>query len=105
MLAIREGEDGMSDRNHMEQTLTKLWQARLAGDVEGTIGDLAEDAVFSINGRGTGVAAMSEPCCGKPAVRPVIEGLIRDFKFDDWKQIDLLLDGDKAFLRWTARVT
>ena len=95
----------MADRAHMEQTINKLWKARVAGDLEGTICDLSEDAVFSINGRGTGVATMSEPCCGKPAVTPVIKDLIDNFQFDDWKQLDLLIDGDKALLRWTAKVT
>ena len=95
----------MTTRAQMEQTIAKLWKARLAGDLEGTIGDLTDDATFSINGRGTGVAAMSDPCCGKQAVRPVIDALIRDFRMDDWKQLDLLVDGDKALLRWSARVT
>jgi ketosteroid isomerase-like protein len=95
----------MSNRADMERTIRDLWSARLKGDLEGTTRGLTEDAVFGINGRGTGVAAMSTPCCGMAEVKPVLQGLIDNFTFDDWKQLDLLIDGETAFLHWTARVT
>jgi ketosteroid isomerase-like protein len=61
----------------------------------------AEDAVLRINGR----QLMSEPVVGKAAIRTVLQELIRDWRFDDWKECSLLVDGEKALLHWTARVT
>jgi ketosteroid isomerase-like protein len=66
---------------------------------------VAEDAVFSLNARGTGVPAMSRDCCGKPAVREVVGQLIDTWRFDDWKETSLLVDGNRVALHWTAHVT
>src|SRR5262249_44692257 len=90
---------------HMEQTIRSVYAARVRGDLDGTVKDFAEDAVFSLNGRGTGVPAMSQDCCGKTAIRQVIGQLIDDWRFDDWKETSLLVDGDRMALHWTARVT
>jgi len=95
----------MTSRAHLEQAIRSLYAARIKGDLDGTMKDLAEDAVFALNGRGTGVPAMSQDCCGKAAVRDVVEQLIQNWRFDDWKEASLLVDGDKLALRWTARVT
>jgi ketosteroid isomerase-like protein len=89
----------------MEQTVRSLYAARVRGDLDGTVRDLADDAVFSLNGRGTGVPAMSQDCCGKPAIREAVGQLIAAWRFDDWKETSLLVDGDKMALHWTARIT
>ena len=94
----------MANREHMEQSLRSLYAARLRGDVDGTVKDLAEDAVFSLNGRGTGVPALSQDCCGRPAIRDSVRQLIENWRFADWKEISLLSDGDKMAVHWTAEV-
>jgi ketosteroid isomerase-like protein len=39
------------------------------------------------------------------AGRPILQQLFETWRFDDWKEISLLIDGEKALLHWTARVT
>ncbi|MCW5738030.1 MAG: nuclear transport factor 2 family protein [Enhydrobacter sp.] len=95
----------MTNRAHMEQTVRSLYAARVRGDLDGTVRDLAEEAVFSLNGRGTGIAAMSEDCCGRPAVRESVRQLIENWRFDDWEETAFLIDGDRVALQWAARVT
>jgi ketosteroid isomerase-like protein len=95
----------MTSRNQIEDTLRTLWAARLQGDLEGTLKGVAEDAAFSLNARGTGEKSLSERSTGKAAIRPVLRQLIENWRFDDWKQVALLIDGKKALLHWTARVT
>src|SRR3977135_2935650 len=95
----------MTSRTQIEDTIRDLWVARLQGDLEGTLKGVAEGAVFSLNARGTGEKSMSERSTGKAAIRPVLRQLIENWRFDDWKQISLLIDGEKALLHWTASVT
>ena len=66
---------------------------------------LGRDAVFSFNGRGTGVPGTGEDCCRMTAVRETIGQLINNWRFHDWKETSLLVDGDRMAMRWTARVT
>jgi ketosteroid isomerase-like protein len=95
----------MTTRSHIETAIRSLYAARVKGDLEGTLRDLAEDFVFRFNGRGTGVEAFSGPCTGKAAFRPLLQEFIKNFWFEDWEECSLLVDGEKALLHWKARVT
>lgn len=95
----------MTDRSQIERVIKSLYAARLAGDAERTLSDFAEDGTYAINARGTGVAAMEKPITGKAAVRVAIQGMVDTWRFDDWRQVDLLIDGERALLHWTADIT
>ena len=88
----------MTSRAQIEDAIRSLYAARVKGDLDGTIKDVAEDAVFGLYARGTGAPQLSAPVTGKASIRATIGGLIADWQFKDWKQIDLLVDGEKASL-------
>ncbi|MFO1162558.1 MAG: nuclear transport factor 2 family protein [Reyranellaceae bacterium] len=95
----------MTSRSHIENTLRSLYVARVKDDLEGTVKDLAEDVVFGINGRGTGVPSLGVPVKGKPAAKAAIGDLIAAWKFADWTERSLMVDGERAMLHWTAHIT
>jgi ketosteroid isomerase-like protein len=95
----------MTSRAQIEDTVRSLYAARVRGDLEGVMRGIADDAVFGLNGRGTGQPALAKVSRGKAAIRPVLQQLIETFRFDDWKEQALLVDGERALLHWTARVT
>ncbi len=95
----------MTSRTQIEETIRSLYVARVRGDLDGTLKDMADDAVFALHARGTGAAQLSAPIVGKASIRAAIGALVADWQFKDWKQIDLLVDGEKALLHWRANVT
>ena len=95
----------MTSRAHIEETVRSLYAARCRGDLEGVMKGIADDAVFMFNGRGTGHPVMADEKRSKPAIRSIVGELIGNFRFDDWKELALLVDGEKALLHWTAKVT
>jgi ketosteroid isomerase-like protein len=95
----------MTSRSHIEAAVGSLWESRLRGDLEATLKDAAENIVFRLNARGTGQESLSERAQGKAAIRPILRQLIDTWRFDDWKQISFLIDGEKALLHWTAHAT
>jgi ketosteroid isomerase-like protein len=95
----------MTSRAQIEETIRSLYVARVKGDLDGTLKDVADDAVFGLHARGTGAPELGAPIKGKASIKAAIEGLIADWQFKDWKQIDLLVDGEKASLHWRAQVT
>jgi len=95
----------MTSRAQIEQTVRSIYAARCCGDLDGVMEGIADDAVFMLNGRGTGHPAMATAQRGKPAIRSAIGEFIDTFRFDDWKELALMVDGDKALLHWTAKVT
>src|SRR4030095_2981141 len=62
-------------------------------------------ATFGLNGRGTGVPALAAASKGEAAIRPVLQELINVGLFDDWEDYALLVAGEQAMLRESARVT
>jgi ketosteroid isomerase-like protein len=95
----------MASRSDIENTVRAAYAARVKGDVESAMSYFADDAVFCIHGRGTGIPALSAPVVGKPAIAEVMVQLVEGWRFDDWKERSLLVDGDKVALHWTARAT
>jgi ketosteroid isomerase-like protein len=103
-MEVRLGET-MTTRADIESAVRSLYAARVKGDLEKVLAGFADDAVFGLNGRGTQVAALATPSKGKAALRPLMKDLIDTWRFDDWKELALLVDGERALLHWTARVT
>ncbi|MBM3646484.1 MAG: nuclear transport factor 2 family protein [Alphaproteobacteria bacterium] len=95
----------MTSRVDIEKSITSLFAARLRGDLEGVMRELAPDATFRFNGRGTRVAALGQPSKGTAAIKPIVQQLIDTWRFDDWRQRTLLIDGERALLHWSAVVT
>lgn len=95
----------MTTRTHIEQTIRALWNARLRNDLDAMMKLVADDAVYAMNARGTGVQALVNPTAGKPGIRELFRELLDTWHFDNWREVSLLVDGDKAFLHWTARAT
>jgi ketosteroid isomerase-like protein len=95
----------MTERATIESTIRSTYAARTKGDLDGTMANFADDAVFELNGRGAGLPGMGAQILTKNAIRPVMQQLIDNFRFADWKEIAMLVDGDRAFLHWRATVT
>jgi ketosteroid isomerase-like protein len=95
----------MTSRAQMESTLKALYAAREKGDVDGVMKDVADDATFELNGRGTGVAAMGTASRGKAAIRSAVQDLVANFRFQSWKPVTFVVDGEKVMVHWTAQIT
>jgi ketosteroid isomerase-like protein len=95
----------MTSRSQIEETIKSVYAARVKGDVEGTLKNFAEDGVFGLYGRGTGVPGLSKDAVGKASVRPVIRELIDMWRLENWKQVSLLVEGEKALHHWQAHAT
>lgn len=91
-------------RSDAERILRELYRARSANDLGGTMKDIADNGVFQLNGKGLFEGA-GQPVKGKEAISAAVESLIKTWRFDDWKEVSLLVDGNKAMLHWQAEVT
>ena len=93
----------MTSRSHIEQAVRTLWAARLRDDLDGMMKLLAQNAVYAMNAQGTGDPAFGRPIEGRDAIRQVFRDLMDDWHFDNWREVSLVIDGEKAFLHWAAR--
>jgi hypothetical protein len=103
--SVQLGENRMTSRSQIENAIRTLYAARVRGDLKGILRELGENILFEFNGRGTGIEILSVPVMGKYDFGRLLQEFIKNWRFDDWKECSLLVDGEKALLHWTARVT
>jgi ketosteroid isomerase-like protein len=100
----RNLEKTMTDSESIKSAIRSAYQARCRGDVDATLAYFADDIVFAFNGKGTGLPDMAAPIRGMAAYRSALIGLIEGFQLNDWKEISLVVEGDRAALHWRANV-
>ena len=95
----------MTDSDTIRKMIRSTYEARARGDLDGTMASFADAIVFEVNGQATGLPGMATEIRGKPAVREAVRDLIDNFRFSDWRELSLIVEGDKAALHWRATVT
>src|SRR4029453_8869604 len=95
----------MTSREQIATTIRALYAARVRGDLDAVRKDISKDATFGLNGRGTGVPALGAASKGEAAIWPVLPEIINVLRVDNWKEPTPLVDGERAMLHWSARVT
>ncbi len=93
------------DRNAFGSMIREAYAARGRGDLDGLMTIFHENGVFSINGSDTRVDSLAKPATGQEAIAAVIGELMQTWKFDNWRERSLAVDGDRAMLHWSADVT
>jgi len=91
------------DRTEIEAFVRKLYAARVDGDIDVLSQLFAEDAVFQIAGSPeySMLASLAE---GHETVISLMRTIVDTFSLSDVAILDLLVDGNKAAVRWRATV-
>ena len=91
------------DRSETEAFIKTLYAARVEGDMDALAEAFAEDARFQIAGspEASMLATFIE---GREGVLGLIQTIVDSFVLEDFAVLDLLIDGNKAAVRWRATV-
>jgi ketosteroid isomerase-like protein len=93
----------MIDRREIESLIKSLYAARTAGDIE-TIGALfAQDATFQVAGSPE-ASPMPTSIKGHAGIMSLTQSMMDSFELSDFSILDLLIDGNKAAVRWKVTV-
>jgi ketosteroid isomerase-like protein len=91
------------DRSEIEGLVKKLYAARVDGDIDALSQLFAENATFQIAGSPeySMLASLAE---GYETVMSLMRTITDTFSLSDVAILDLLVDGNKAAVRWRATV-
>jgi ketosteroid isomerase-like protein len=91
------------DRSEIEAFVRKLYAARVDGDMDALNQAFAENAVFQIAGSPeySMLASLAE---GQERVMSLMRTIVDMFSLSDVAILDLLVDNNKAAVRWRATV-
>ena len=89
------------DRSETEAFIKRVFDARVEGDMDALANVFADDAKFQIAGSPefSMLAAVAE---GHDAVMGLFQTIVDSFELADVAILDLLVDGNKAAIRWRA---
>jgi ketosteroid isomerase-like protein len=92
------------NRGEIEAFVLKIYDARVEGDMETLSKVFADDAKLQIAGspEASMLATFTE---GHEGVMGLIQTIIDSFELENFTILDLLIDGNKAAVRWRATVT
>ncbi len=93
----------MADKAARETVIRDIYDARMRGDIDGILRHTADNVEFSIAGCG---ASSAIPCSvvGTDALRGVLGQLVSAFEFSNGRVLDLMIEGDRAIVRWSVQV-
>jgi len=93
----------MTDRSEIEAFVKKLYAARVNGDMDALSGAFAEHAKFQIAGSPE-VSMLATLAEGHDGVMSLMQTIADSLAFEDFAMLDLVIDGNKAAVRWRATV-
>ncbi|WP_108681049.1 nuclear transport factor 2 family protein [Methyloceanibacter sp. wino2] len=91
------------DSTELEAFLKKFYAARIEGDVEAIGAMFADDARFRIVGSPE-FSMLATSVQGREGIMSLFRTLSDSFALDEFSIEDLLMDGNRAAIRWSARV-
>ncbi|BAQ17071.1 nuclear transport factor 2 family protein [Methyloceanibacter caenitepidi] len=91
------------DSTDMEAFLRGFYAARIEGDVEAVGAMFADDARFRIVGSPE-FSMLATSVHGREAIMGLFRTISDSFGLDEFSMEDLLVDGNRAAIRWSARV-
>lgn len=91
------------DASEFEMFLKQFYAARIGGDVEALGTMFAEDARFRIAGSPE-YSMLATSVQGRDGITGLFRTIADSFGLDEFSMEDLLVNGNKAAVRWNARV-
>ena len=91
------------DSSEFEAFLKSFYAARIEGDVEATGAMFGDDAQFRIVGSPE-FSMLATSVQGREGIMGLFRTISDSFGLDEFSMEDLLMDGNKAAVRWSARV-
>ncbi|MEZ5829131.1 MAG: nuclear transport factor 2 family protein [Hyphomicrobiales bacterium] len=93
----------MTDRSEFKSLLQRIYAARVSGDMDVLRKDFTDDTTYVVAGS-PDVGAMTVAMSGHADVMGVFERMLANYKLSNFEFLDMLIDGDRAAVRWRATV-
>jgi ketosteroid isomerase-like protein len=91
------------DRNEIEAFVRTLYAARVGGDMQALGRAFAGNARFQIAGSPE-VSMVATVIEGHDGVMALMQTMVDTFVLEDFAILDLVIDGNKAAVRWRATI-
>src|ERR1700712_5730548 len=93
----------MLTREMMEDVVRSTYLARVQEDAEAAASKFTEQATLQVSA--ATIPGFGEPMKGREAIRQALTSFAKTLRYENWKELALVVEGDKAAIRWQAKIT
>ena len=77
--------------------------ARVREDADGAASSFTDQALLQVSA--ATIPGFGEPMKGREAIRQALTSFAKTLKYENWKELALVVEGNKAAIRWQAKIT
>jgi ketosteroid isomerase-like protein len=93
----------MLTRDMIENVVRSTYLARVREDANAAASAFSDQATLQVSA--ATIPGFGEPIKGRDAIRQALINFANTLTYEDWKELALVVEGNKAAIRWQAKIT
>jgi hypothetical protein len=93
----------MLTRDMIENVVRSTYLARVREDANAAASAFSDQATLQVSS--ATIPGFGEPIKGREAIRQALINFANTLRYEDWKELALVVEGSKAAIRWQAKIT
>jgi ketosteroid isomerase-like protein len=93
----------MLTRDMIENVVRSTYLARVREDANAAASAFSDQATLQVSA--ATIPGFGEPIKGRDAIRQALINFADTLTYEDWKELALVVEGNKAAIRWQAKIT
>ena len=93
----------MLTRDMIENVVRSTYLGRVREDANAAASAFSDQATLQVSA--ATIPGFGEPIKGREAICQALTNFANTLRYEDWKELALVVEGNKAAIRWQAKIT
>ncbi len=93
----------MPTKAMIENVVRSTYLARVREDADAAALAFSDQAILQVSA--ATIPGFADPIKGRAAIRQALTNFANTLRYEDWKELALIVEGNKAAIRWRAKMT
>ena len=93
----------MLTRDMIEKLVRSTYLARVREEADAAASTFSDQATLQVSA--ATIPGFGEPIKGRAAIRQALTNFASTLRYEDWKELAFVVEGNKAAIRWQAKIT
>jgi len=90
-------------KDMIENLVRSTYLARVREDADAAASAFSDQATLQVSA--ATIPGFGEPIKGREAIRRALTNFASALRYEDWKELALVVEGNRAAIRWQAKIT
>src|ERR1700722_9756550 len=100
---LRTLEGTVLTKHMIENIVRSTYLARVREDADAAAAAFTDQAFLQVSA--ATIPGFGEPMKGGEAIRQALANFAKTLRYEDWRELALVVEGNKAAIRWQAKIT